>query len=348
MWKISYFPDSFFREEKLFEANLAFLAELGVEYVELREIDRKNIMSMDNDEIAAAKKTVAKYGLKVGGLGTPIFKCPLRGYGEPIWGDKHGHKFEKKSGGSAYQDHLKLLERAFEISDMLDPVNIRCFGFWRQYKLDEVFDEVIEKLQTASRMAEASGHKLAIENEHNTIVGTGVELARVLKAVGKPFTGIYDIGNSWRRGGVPYPTDMDALKGGLISHVHVKHESVDVLTGCTEHHSSWGDPIWKEDVTERDLGGFCLTQFGSWTRQNPAISGKVIIDGQEMDIIGGITSVPVTKVFHIDHPAIFRALRADGYEGIIAVDNGFHGPQARINVKATALGLKELIKEVWA
>ena len=347
MWKVSYFVDSIWPGEKHFEANLAFLAELGVEYVELREVDCKNIMKMDNDEIMAVKKTVKKYGLKVGGLGTPIFKCPLRAYDDPIWGDRHGYKSGDKISGSAYKDHLKLLERAFEISDMLDAVNIRCFGFWRQFKLDDVFDEVIEKLQAANRMAEASGHKLAIENEHNMILGTGVELAKALKAVGKPMTGIYDIGNSWRRGGVPYPADMDALKG-LISHIHIKHEVIDIVSGCNEHHLSWGDPAWRKDVAEKDLGGFCLELYGNWARQNHTISGKIIIDGIEMDIIGERTSVPVTKVLHIDHRAIFKALKAGGYDGIIAVDNDFSGLQARTNVKATFLAIKELIKEVCA
>ena len=229
MWKISVCNDALLPGMPFFERSLALLSGLGIEYIEPRLIDNKHILNMSNDEIHELKKTLKKYNMKVGGLGTPVFKCPLRGYDEPEWakGKTHGYEKGNHKGDGAYEDHLKLLERAFEISDMLDALSIRCFSFWREYAMDEVFDEVVEKIQKGVRMARSSGHILAIENDSSQMAGTGVEMARIIRAVGEGLTGIYDFGNSWHGGGIVYPDDFEALKGGLLSHIHIKHESME-------------------------------------------------------------------------------------------------------------------------
>jgi sugar phosphate isomerase/epimerase len=105
MWKISVYCDDFLPGKKFFERSLALLSDLGIEYVELRLIDDKNLTNMTNDEVRSVKKTLKKYGMKVGGLGTPVFKCPLRGYDEPLWGSRHGYKKGNNGTGSAYEDH---------------------------------------------------------------------------------------------------------------------------------------------------------------------------------------------------------------------------------------------------
>ena len=342
MWKISVYTDDFLPGDIYFERALALLAELGIDYVELRLIDGKNLTNMSNDEVLDVKNKIQKYGMKVGGLGTPIFKCPLRGFDEPLWGSRHGYKKRDNEAGSAYEDHLKLLSRVFEISDILDAVNVRCFAFWRQYLLDDVFDEVVEKLYKAAQMAKVSGHSLVLENEHNMMAGTGVELARILKAVGLPLTGIYDFGNSWRRGGTIFPDDMHALKG-LVSHIHIKHESIDIVPG----NNTYGDPI--KGINEApEYGGFWRKSYGSWASSDHKINGRLNIDGVDYDIIGERTFVPVTKVLHYDHRPAFKYLRETGYNGLIAIDNSYISPQAEENIRLSIRELKKLIEETWS
>ena len=343
MWNISVFCDDFLPGMPFFERALALLSELGIKHVELRMIDEKHLINMTNDEVLEVKKTLKKYGMKVGGLGTPIFKCPLRGYDEVKWGCTHGYKGQNTNSGSAYEDHLKLLPRAFEIADMLDAVNVRILSFWREYPLGEVFNELVEKVQKSAKLAKSAGHVLVMENEHNNMAGTGVELAKIVRAVGEGLTCLFDLGNSWRRGGTVYPDDFEALKG-LISHLHIKHESIDIMPG----NNTYGEPLHGIDP-ETQLGGFFRKCYSGWAMNDHKIKGRLNIDGTDFEIIGERTLVPVTVKLHYDHREFLTALFKSGYTGMIAVDSNFVCPvssESEENIRKTLPELQKLINEI--
>src|SRR5260370_22082544 len=48
--------------------------EFGVGFVEIRGLWKKNIVSLDEKEVAEAKKLLAKYDLKVTDIASPLFK----------------------------------------------------------------------------------------------------------------------------------------------------------------------------------------------------------------------------------------------------------------------------------
>ena len=48
--------------------------DFGLEWIELREINGKNLQNLTDDEIAAARKTLAKYNLRVTDIASPLFK----------------------------------------------------------------------------------------------------------------------------------------------------------------------------------------------------------------------------------------------------------------------------------
>lgn len=333
MWEISMFSDDFYTRDRAHEDNLALLQKVGVGYVELRIVDGVNIMDLTDDELDTLEGTLAKYDMRVAGLGTPIFKCPLRGQRGPEWGSRHG--FGKESG---YEEHLALLPRAFEIADKLGAANVRCFPFWREYKLDEVLDEVVEKLGRAARRAEQLGHSLVVENEHNQLAGTGVELARILKAVNSPhLTGIYDVGNSWRRGG-NISDDLNALRG-WISHVHIKHSTVDILCGNQSYR-------WVPSIRD-DTGGPAFTRVGAWNRTQIPISGRLRIGDTTVEVLGRTTFIPVTDSPLIDYRMVLYTLKEHGYDGFLAFDNDYRNPQAEENLQMTVDALRKLVTEVW-
>jgi sugar phosphate isomerase/epimerase len=333
MWEISLFSDDIYSRDRSFEANLALLQRLGVRYTDLRIIDGVNILDLSDEDLDGVRRMLAKYGMKVAGLATPLFKCSLRNPQGPAWGSRHGFKREL-----SYQEHAALLPRAFQIADKLGATNIRCFPFWREFPLEDVLDEVVDKLGRAAEVARRSGHALALENEHNQLAATGVELARLLKAINSPYMkGIYDLGNSWRRGGIPYPDDVNALKG-LITHVHVKPEVIEIACGCTTH----SGPTVKDDE-----GGFCLRFIGDWDRTETPISGRLKIGGATVEIVGRKTFVPVTDTVYIDHRAVLAALKRDGYTGFIAIDSDYRGPEAEINLQRSVESLRALIADVW-
>jgi len=227
-WAISTYVDEIYGPRRMDEA-LALVQRSGVKYVDPRIVDEKHsFMEVGNDELRRFKEKLDYHGLKVAALGSPIFKTSLKGTQPKVFGSRHGFDLD---ASKRFEDHLKLLSRAFEIAEMFQADNIRIFAFWREHKLDDVFDEVVDKLGRAVRLAEKAGHTLSLENEMKTMAGTGAELARILKAINSPrLSGTYDVGNAGRLNATVYPDDYEPLKGRL-GHLHLKFERVDVTCG---------------------------------------------------------------------------------------------------------------------
>lgn len=312
MWKISYFCDELMGPFGNFEDSLELMRRHGIEYIDLRCVDGPSFLELDDDELDRVQSLLVKYGLRVAGLGAPLFKCSLRGREGPPWGSRHGFR------DHSYEEHLELLPRAFQIADRFGAANVRCFSFWREAEPDEAFDEVVDKLGAAARRASELGYALAMENEHDTMAGTGIEAARILRAVNSPcLTSIYDAGNSARRGGIPYPNDYEALKG-LITHVQIKHEGI----GIVDNMHGWND-------------------------SNLPIEGRIHIANRTVQIAGRFTLLPVTQRLFIDYLGLLSALRADGYAGFINVDTGDNSPDYEANLQRTVPPLKATIAELW-
>jgi len=328
--RLSIYVDEIYEPTRPLEDALRFVKRIGIDHIDLRIVDGvHSFLQVDDDALAHVERTLAKTGVGVAALGTPLFKCPLRGSDSPAWGGLHG--FE---GTLGYDDHLKLFPRAFQIADRFGVTDVRCFGFWREYNPDEVFDEVVEKLDRAARLAGASGHGLALENEMVTLAGTGVEQARILKAVHSPhLTAIYDQGNSGRLGGVPYPDDYEAVRG-LISRVHIKFEVLDVFCGWL---SRYGAP--------RPYGPYGPVM--PWAQPNLPISGRVTIGDTTIDLDGARTFLPVSKSVGADYRGLLTALKNDGYTGDIVSDAGFRGPNAETAVQRVMDDLRAVVEEIW-
>jgi len=329
--RVSMFVDEIYDSNRPLDEILAFVRRIGVEYIDLRVVDGTNsFFRLSDDELEQLRRTLAKAGVKVAALGTPLFKCPLRGHKGPTWGVRHG--FEDVLG---YEEHLKLLPRAFEIADKFGVTNVRCFAFWREYDPNEVFDEVADKLGHAARVAGELGHALALENEMATLVGTGLEQARMLKAVASPhLSGIYDHGNSGRLGGTPYPDDYAALRG-LISRIHIKFEVVDVFCGWLSRLKQWDHPHSP------------YSPVMPWAQADVPISGRLTIGDTVVEIEGDRTFLPVTNAVRADYRALLTALKNDGYTGDIVCDTGFQISRAEATVRNCMGSLQTLIGEVW-
>ena len=149
-------------------------------------------MRLDDVGIDALAATLKRFGIKVAALETPVFKCPLRRNNAITWGYSPGF-----STDMTLPYHFWYLDRAFEIADRLEVEQIRCFSFWREYPLDDALDDAVNKLGAAAAKAEAAGKRLYLQNQPDTLAGTGVELARIVKAVNSShLKAAYDVANS--------------------------------------------------------------------------------------------------------------------------------------------------------
>jgi sugar phosphate isomerase/epimerase len=193
--------------------------EFGVGLVELRGLWKKNIVNLDEKEVAEAKKLLAQYDLKVTDIASPLFKVDWPGAPKSKYsptGSAYGASFS-----FAQQD--EVLERAASMAKAFATNKVRLFDFWR-LKDDKPFrKEMDEKLREFSDKAAKKDIVLILENEYECNTATGPESARLLAAVkNKNFFLNWDPGNAAKLGDKAFPEGYALLPKDRIGHMHLK------------------------------------------------------------------------------------------------------------------------------
>jgi L-ribulose-5-phosphate 3-epimerase len=192
--------------------------EFGMGWIELRGMWKKNIVSLDEKEIAEARRILEKYQLKVTDIASPLFKVD--------WPGAPKSKFsEAKSFGASFSlaQQDEVLERAMEMAKAFQTDRVRCFDFWRLEDQAPYRAAINDKLRDATAKAEKKGIILVLENESACNTATGAEATKVLDAVRSPnFMLNWDPGNAAAGGEIPYPDGYGLLPKERIGHCHCK------------------------------------------------------------------------------------------------------------------------------
>ncbi len=190
-----------------FEHSLQVIRELGATSVEVRNLWGKNVVELSQSQLEELRRLVKAYGLRLSNVDSAAFKTYL-----------HDQQ--------SLENHLKILEKAVEISRYFDLSFTRIFTFWWQGSLDKAMPNIVEALQRAAEIAGAQGITLAIENEYSTYTGTGEETARVIRLLGSPWVKVlWDPGNAFFAREEPYPEGYKHVHDNVI-HVHLKDAKV--------------------------------------------------------------------------------------------------------------------------
>ena len=201
---------------------LDVMAEYGVRGAELRQLWDKNISDAPQEYWQRAKRELDSRGMTVAGIASPFYKCALPG-AEPDGpaGPLHG------ATARGLGDQISLLERCVEAAQFFDTKLIRTFSFWRNGLLTPAQEETIaDAYAEPSEIAARAGIVLGIENEHDCCLATGAQTARVLEEIHSPAVqAIWDPGNAFMAGELPFPTGYEALKDFIV-HVHIKDARV--------------------------------------------------------------------------------------------------------------------------
>ena len=205
---------------------LDFLAAHHLTHCELREISKKNIMNLSQEELTRARDLVRKRGFHVSDIASPLFK-----YNLPEMPARENEKRDTFSATFTDQDTDDLLRRAFEIARLFDTNKIRIFSYWRVDEPEKAYPHVRTRLAKAAAMAGKEKMLLVLENEPACNVGTGKELGRLLREVNSPhLRGVWDPGNVTMLGEIPYPDGYREVRG-LFAHMHVKDARRNPQTG---------------------------------------------------------------------------------------------------------------------
>ncbi len=205
---------------------LDFLAAHNLTHCELREISKKNIMNLSQEELTRARDLIRKRGFRVSDIASPLFK-----YNLPEMPARENEKRDTFSATFTDQDTDDLLRRAFEIARLFDTNKIRIFSYWRVDDPEKAYPHVRTRLARAAAIAGKEKMLLVLENEPACNIGSGKELGRLLREVNSPhLRGVWDPGNVTMLGEVPYPDGYREVRG-LFAHMHVKDAKRNSQTG---------------------------------------------------------------------------------------------------------------------
>jgi sugar phosphate isomerase/epimerase len=226
--------------------------QFGLHWVELREIWGKNLQSVSDDEIAKAQKILAKYGLGVTDISSPLYKvdwpdAPHSQYGSKE--DLHG------ANETTFKQQQDVLERSIALAKQFKTNKVRCFDFWRLDDVTPYRKAINAKLQEAAEFAAKRDVLLVLENEFECNTATGREAAATLAGIPSRNLALnWDPGNAVMRGELDaYPGGWNTLPKDRIHHCHVKNAVKDAT----------GKIVW----SPVDIG------YIDWTAQFKALEG---------------------------------------------------------------------------
>jgi L-ribulose-5-phosphate 3-epimerase len=206
--------------------------EFGMEWIELRGMWNKNILKLDANEVAEARRILEKYKLRVTDIASPLFKVD--------WPGAPKSEFSPKSAqfnaDFTYNQQGEVLDRSIALAKAFRTDRVRCFDFWRLADPAPHRAAINARLLEAANAAGKQGIILILENEFACNTATGAEAAKTLAGVHSPsFMLNWDPGNAAGRGESPYPGGYSLLPKNRIGHCHCK--DIDKISDSK-------DPAW--------------------------------------------------------------------------------------------------------
>jgi L-ribulose-5-phosphate 3-epimerase len=192
--------------------------EFGMRWIELRGMWNKNIVNLDQKEVAKARRILEKYQLRVTDIASPLFKVDFPGAPKSKFGSEGGF-----GADFTYDQQDEVLDRAIAMAKALRTDRVRCFDFWRLEDQAPYRTAMNEKLRNAAEKCGQNRLTLLLENEPSCNTATGAEAAKLLAAVQTPHLMLnWDPGNAATLGETPYPDGYKLLPKNRIGHCHCK------------------------------------------------------------------------------------------------------------------------------
>jgi L-ribulose-5-phosphate 3-epimerase len=192
--------------------------EFGMHWIELRGMWKKNIVNLDDKEVAEARAILEKYQLKVTDIASPLFKVDFPGAPKSKFGSEGGF-----GADFTYDQQDDVLDRAIAMAKAFRTDRVRCFDFWRLDDQAPYRAAMNERLRKAAEKCGQDGITLVLENEPSCNTATGAEAAKTLEAIQSPHLMLnWDPGNAATLGETPYPDGYKLLPKKRIGHCHCK------------------------------------------------------------------------------------------------------------------------------
>ena len=196
---LSAFADEY---AKMFDDQLEGLHRFGIESIEVRNVDGKNISLLSKDEIKEAKRKLDRFKTGVSAIGSPIGKIALDG---------------------DMDAHFKMAEHIFEAANIMETKFVRIFSFYApaDKSIVDMKGEVFSSLERLLALSRKYGVILCHENEARIYGDTPPRCREIMDYFGGEIKCVFDMGNFVLEGVTPYPDAYELLKDD-IAYFHIK------------------------------------------------------------------------------------------------------------------------------
>ena len=185
-----------------FDGQLIGMADFGIGFIELRQIDGKNVSKLTLSEAKEVKRKLDAFGIRASAIGSPLGKIALDG---------------------DMKKHLEDAERVFEIAALTEARFVRVFSFYAPEgeNIHDRFDDVTKALSDMTALARGYGVTLCHENEAKIYGDTPERCRELLDALDGELKCVFDMGNFVLENVRPYPDAYELLKR-YIEYFHIK------------------------------------------------------------------------------------------------------------------------------
>lgn len=269
MAKLSAFADEVTDD---FLEQVKYLSTERIGNIELRFINKKNIMDLTKDELNEAKKIIQDHGLKVSAIGSSIGKVRLD---EP------------------FEPHLDKFKHVVDLALFFETHYIRIFSYYapQGQNIDDCRELVMERMAAKTELLKDVDVAMVHENETKIYGHSAKNCVDIVKTINSPkLRLVYDPGNFvWGQKIMDNVASCWPMMKPYVVHVHIK----DWKLGAKDVGSipGQGDGQIKELLTELAAINYegCLTmephlelggQFGGST--GPELFSKAIAAVREI------------------------------------------------------------------
>ncbi len=200
MWTLSGFSDEISPD---LAQQCALVSELGMSYLEFRSAWGTNVLDLDSDQLAEAKRILDHHGLQVSSIGSPIGKIGIH---------------------EDFDAHLVRARHAVDVAHHFDAPYIRIFSFFipEGDNPDDHRDEVLRRMRALAEVAEAGEVIMLHENEKEIYGDIPRRCVDLLEAVDSPnLRAAWDAANFVQVGVRPFSEGFAALRP-YLEYVQIK------------------------------------------------------------------------------------------------------------------------------
>ena len=176
------------------------LNKFGIEYIELRGVNGKNVSTLTESEVKETKRILDDYEIRVSSIGSPLGKIDIKG-------DLNGH--------------YETAKRVYETANILGAKNVRIFSFYsKETPFDKCKGEIYDGIEKLVDLSDGTGLTLCHENEALIYGESPEKCLEIVEYFGGRMRGVFDMGNFVLDGYDP----MAAYKllSDYIEYFHIK------------------------------------------------------------------------------------------------------------------------------